>query len=99
MTPELHHTTSSASADPACSPSSFPTVSEAIEYVASLKDCHDCFADRAAIVLYDELNAMREEAAKYIQLWHKSQMELETAKFGSVENISFTPEMENNPRD
>ena len=30
-------------------------------YAAGLKDCHDCFADRAAIVLYDALTAVTEQ--------------------------------------
>ena len=33
-----------------------------------------------------ELDAMRAEANKYIQLWHQASKELETIKFGSVNN-------------
>jgi hypothetical protein len=36
-------------------------INEAMEYAAALKHCHDCFADRAAIVLYDELTAVTEQ--------------------------------------
>jgi len=36
-------------------------INEAMEYAAALKHCHDCFADRAAIILYDELTAVTEQ--------------------------------------
>jgi hypothetical protein len=39
-------------------------INEAMEYAAALKHCHDCFADRAAIILYDELTAVTEQRDK-----------------------------------
>ena len=38
-----------------------PLLGRAMGYAAGLKDCHDCFADRAAIVLYDALTAVTEQ--------------------------------------
>ena len=38
-----------------------PLLGRAMGYAAGLKDCHDCFADRAAIVLYDALTDVTEQ--------------------------------------
>lgn len=38
-----------------------PLLGRAMGYAAGLKDCHDCFADRATIVLYDALTAVTEQ--------------------------------------
>jgi hypothetical protein len=40
-----------------------PLLGRAMGYAAGLKTCHDCFADRAAIVLYDAIIAARAEIA------------------------------------
>jgi hypothetical protein len=45
-----------------------PLLGRAMGYAAGLKTCHDCFADRAAIVLYDAIIAARAEIDKWEQI-------------------------------
>jgi hypothetical protein len=46
-------------------------INEAIEYATALKHCHDCFADRAAILLYDELAAVTEQRDRLAEALRK----------------------------
>jgi hypothetical protein len=46
---------------PRISAKDFPLLSRAMGYAAGLADCHDCFADRAIIVLYREILRLRRE--------------------------------------
>lgn len=50
-------------AEPLCSVG-FPSLREAMQYAQDIEGVHDCFADRAAIVLWREVVRLRETGQK-----------------------------------